>query len=162
MNLWNLNINKGFTLIELLLVILIISVTLGISNPLFRNTFNTIKLNSTGQEIASLIRYAQEQAITQKSITRFNLDVGEGNYRLTQKGGAAEVFTALEGKFGKTYSIPQDIKVKSQQESIDFYPDGEATSALIKLTNSNVKSLTITVNPNTGNCSVTSDEQNQK
>ena len=152
----------GFTLIELLLVVLIIAVTLGISNPLFRNTFNTIKLNSTGQEIASLIRYAREQAITQNSITRFNLNPQEGNYRLTQKGGDAQAFTALEGKFGKTYSISPGIKVESRQESIDFYPDGEASEARIKLSNTNDKSMTITINPNTGNCAVASDEQNQK
>ena len=40
------NLKSGFTLIELLFVIVIIAITLGVSNPLLRGTFDDLKLKT--------------------------------------------------------------------------------------------------------------------
>ena len=81
---------QAFTLIELLFVIVIIAITLGVSNPILRDTFDDIKLKTASQDIAGIIRYAQEQAIVKNTIISLNIDPQDKSYWLSQKNKSEE------------------------------------------------------------------------
>ncbi|MCM8765692.1 MAG: prepilin-type N-terminal cleavage/methylation domain-containing protein [Candidatus Omnitrophica bacterium] len=57
-------INKGFSLTELWMSIVIVSLLVAISLPLFRETFSALQFENSANKIVSLLRYAQELAVT--------------------------------------------------------------------------------------------------
>lgn len=138
----------GFTLLELLVVVLIISVTLGLTTPIFRKTFSNIQLTSTGSEMVSLMRYAHERAIVEKIILRLNLAKDGTSFWLTKKITDEEVFDKLDGKFGREFILPKDLKIESKVDSLDFYPDGEIDESIIEITNIDKKTITVITKTN--------------
>lgn len=157
---------KGFTLIELLFVIVIIAITLGVSNPILRDTFDDIKLKTASQDIAGLIRYAQEQAIVKNAVIRLNIDSERQSYWLSQKNkneeaSDKEAFSEekLSGRFGRTFYLSEGLTIEclpagrqGLKEAIDFQPDGQPDEAVIKLSNAKGKAITISLTPNVGDC----------
>lgn len=171
--------NHGFTLLELLVVVLIISITLGFLAPAFRKTFLDIQLNSSAQDIVSLMRYAQERAIVENTAFRFNLDAENGSYWLTMKeqdkpegNGLAshsqshkpdqEAYSKLRGNFGRLYTLARELKMEARENTIDFYPDGEVGYLKIKITNPNNKGLVITQKSGAGGNIVALDENDEE
>lgn len=162
---------QGFTLIELLFVIVIIAITLGVSNPVLRDTFDDIKLKTASQDIAGIIRYAQEQAIVKNTVIALNIDTQERSYWLSQKNkseteGKEETYSEerLTGRFGRTFNLSEGIdiaflKEAIDKEAIDFQPDGQPDEAVIKLSNAKGKTITISLTPNIGDCVSISDEE---
>lgn len=157
---------QGFTLIELLFVIVIIAITLGVSNPVLRDTFDDIKLKTASQDIAGIIRYAQEQAIVKNTVIALNIDTQERSYWLSQKNkseteGKEETYSEerLTGRFGRTFNLSEGIDIAFLKEAIDFQPDGQPDEAVIKLRNAKGKTITISLTPNIGDCVSISDEE---
>ncbi|OGX22905.1 MAG: hypothetical protein A3J51_00795 [Omnitrophica WOR_2 bacterium RIFCSPHIGHO2_02_FULL_45_21] len=153
--------NPGFTLLELLVVILIISITLGFLAPAFRKTFLDIQLNSSAQEMVSLMRYAQERAILENTAFRLNLDAENGTYWLTMKEQDKpdqEAYSKLRGNFGRLYTLARELKMEAGENAIDFYPDGEVGYLKIKITNPNNKGLVITQKSGAGGNIAVTDE----
>lgn len=148
----------GFTLLELLIVLLIISITLGFMAPAFRKTFQDIQLNSSAQDIVSLSRYAQERAIVENTALRLNIDAENGTYWLTQKEQDKDIFNKLAGSFSRQYSLAEGLKIETEGNVVDFYPDGEIGHMKIKITNPNNKCLVIKLKPGTGSNIVATDE----
>ncbi len=166
---------SAFTLLELLVVVSIISIALGLLTPLFRKTFLDLQLNSSAQEIVSLMRYAQERAIVENTVFRLNLDTENGSYWLTMENpdkpegnGLAsysqshnsdtDVFSRLAGNLGRLNNIAEGLKIETQENTVDFYLDGEAESFKIKITNPNNKGLVITQKSAAGTSIVVIDE----
>jgi len=163
------NLKSGFTLIELLFVIVIIAITLGVSNPLLRGTFDDLKLKTASQDLAGLIRYAQEQAIVKNTIIRLNIDSEDKSYWLSQKNkneekDEEETYSEerLAGRFGRTFYLSEGLTIDSLKEGIDFQPDGQPDQAVIKLSNAKGKAITISLTPNVGDCVSISDETDTK
>lgn len=157
---------QGFTLIELLFVIVIIAITLGVSNPILRDTFDDIKLKTASQDIAGIIRYAQEQAIVKNTVIALNIDTQEKSYWLSQKNKGEtedkeETYSEerLTGRFGRTFYLSEGLDIAFLKESIDFQPDGQPEEAVIKLSNAKGKAITISLTPNIGDCISISDEE---
>lgn len=150
--------NFSFTLLELLVVILIISIALGFLTPLFRKTFLDIQLNSSAQDIVSLMRYAQQRAIIENVSFRLNLDTENGSYWLTMEESDKQSYSKLRGNFGRLYTIAGELKMEARESSVDFYPDGEAGDVRIKITSPNNKGLIITLKSEAGSNIVVRDE----
>lgn len=138
----------GFTLLELLVVVLIISISLGLTTPIFRKTFSNIQLTSISSEVLSLMRYAHERAIVEKAILRFNLSEDGKTFWLTKKRADEEIFDKLNGKFGREFTLPKDLKIESKIEAVDFYPDGEIDESVIEISNSEGKAITVVTKAN--------------
>ena|SRR3989338_259088 len=158
-------LSSGFTLIELLFVIVIIAITLGVSNPLLRGTFDDLKLKTASQDLAGLIRYAQEQAIVKNTIICLNIDSEDKSYWLSQKNkneekDEEETYSEerLAGRFGRTFYLSEGLAIDSLKEGIDFQPDGQPDQAVIKLSNAKGKAITISLTPNVGDC-ISIDEE---
>jgi hypothetical protein len=113
------------------------------------------------------MRYGRERAIAENTVFRLNLNTENGSYWLTSKepdkpeGDSlaspiqsykpeADIFTRLTGNLGRLNNIAEGLKIEAEVNTIDFYPDGEAESFRIKLTNPNNNGLIITSKPGSG------------
>ncbi|MEK6564011.1 MAG: prepilin-type N-terminal cleavage/methylation domain-containing protein [Candidatus Omnitrophota bacterium] len=137
----------GFTLIELLLVVLIISITLGLSAPLFRKTFYGLELDLCAEDIAGYMRYIRERSIVEGVPMKFVLDAKEKEYWLEKKDVESGEYARVKGKYGGS-SVSDDVEIESQGNIIYFYPDGSFSSAEIAMINPNKKKLVISVKRN--------------
>ncbi|MFH1380575.1 MAG: hypothetical protein ABIH57_00185 [Candidatus Omnitrophota bacterium] len=127
----------AFTLIELVLVILFIAILAALSTPLFRNTFTDLELKNTTFNLSKTINYAQEMAIIDRTIYRLNFDFENGRYWVTKLGVAEgkNVFEKLGNKYGRDFVFPRGITFTSDEDKINFYPDGRSDTAEIKIGN---------------------------
>lgn len=148
----------GFTLIELLVVVFIISITLGLSTPLFHRTFYGIQLSLCAEDMVSFMRHIRERAVVENTLMRLTLDEKEKKYWLSKKDTESGEFILVKGKYG-SYVFADDVEIKSQDNIIDFYPDGSVSSAEIIMSGPNKKKLVISVKQNQSNGINIIDEQ---
>lgn len=137
----------GFTLIELLLVVLIVSITLGLSTPLFRKTFYGLELDLCAEDMAGYMRYIRERSIVEGVPMKFVLDAKEKEYWLEKKDAESGEYARVRGKYGGS-SVSDDVEIESQGNIIYFYPDGSLSSAEIIMVNPNKKKLVVSVKRN--------------
>jgi len=125
----------GFTLIELVLVALIISILIGLSTPLFRNTFSDLQLKNTAFNLAKLINYTREMAIIESTNYRINMNFKKREFWVTKldSSGDEAVYKRIGGRYGKFFSLPEGLILKSKKNKITFYPDGRSNEAEIKI-----------------------------
>src|SRR5688572_5383491 len=76
---WSSNRN-GYTLVEALTVVVIVGMMAGIAVP--RTGMATYKANSGAQVVASILTYAQRQAISRQADTRVAFDVANNELRI--------------------------------------------------------------------------------
>ncbi len=139
--------NKGFTLIEIVLVSIIIVILVGVSSPVFRNSFSGIQAKDACQNLVYLMRYLQAKSIAERVFSRVNFDFKEGLFwaSLEKKDQPGE-FERLKGKWGKAYKIPQGISLSLEAEDepvIEFYPDGSSSSVKIKISDNKAAAFSI-------------------
>lgn len=147
----SIGLRPGFTLLELLVVIAIISASLGLLMPGFQKTFFDIQLNTCVQDLVSFIRYAKERSAVENTVYRLNLDTQEASYWLTKKEPGKDIFKGLSEKLGRRHTIASGLEIEASEGMVDFYPDGEISSAQIHIRNQNGKTLTISLKPNPEN-----------
>lgn len=136
--------SRSFTLIELLLVILIISILSFTLLPHFNSTFTFIKLKNTAKRIIQLLKYAQEQAISEGIILEFFINNEERIYGITHRD---------QNKPIRKYKIPDQIFIEQKEslgktqfkDKIKFYPDGRIDKALIRIYNKKGQELRISI-----------------
>jgi len=145
---------SGFTLIELMLVTVIILALVSLSTPLFKRTFEDIKLETSAREMASVINFLHERAVFERTPYRLEIDTENSSYQALKKGEEENRFEALKERWGRVFKVPSGIEIESETDTIDFLPNGIATSALINLTNRDEKTKTISLKANTGSVSV--------
>jgi prepilin-type N-terminal cleavage/methylation domain-containing protein len=123
--------NAGFTLIELVFVILIISILVALSTPLFKRTFTNLELKNTSFNIAKIISYAREMAIIKRANYRVNFDPEKGKTWITRLDTTAEegppAYKRIGGRYGRVFSLPGGVMIEAETEEITFYPDGRAS-----------------------------------
>jgi prepilin-type N-terminal cleavage/methylation domain-containing protein len=152
----------GFTLLELIIVATIIGVLVAASIPLFRTTFRDLELKDAAYNIGKLIRYGQQRAIIEERIYRLLFDFDKKTYRLAVKNEdrnediiSAEdkkspTWKKIKGRFGKYFSLPEDLRFKGEQNKITFLPNGRCDKFSIYLLNQKNKIITITTNGRAG------------
>lgn len=115
----------GLTLVELLIVIVIVSILLSVSVPLFRNTFLGLQLNETANNIASAVRYCYASSVAESIVYMLSFDFQQNIYYISKQDASTEEFHRVSGRFGKTVKIPTEIKIEGETEDVYFYPDGK-------------------------------------
>ena len=128
---------KGLTFIEILFVIIIIGILTGISLPQFRKTFNTLQLNSFSREFQAFMNYLCQRSIVEGKIIYLNIDIDNGK---------REYWAQVKGEINrlKTYKVPDQMKIETQQKQIMFYPDGSIDKTTIKLINPDNRYVNLT------------------
>jgi prepilin-type N-terminal cleavage/methylation domain-containing protein len=122
--------NNAFTLIELLLVLVILGVIAGISVPFFGGARSGLILRRSAGMAADLMRYAQTRAmLSGQAITIvFNDD---GSYQLLRQdprsGTASDKLDNIPERYGQLFSVPQGVRIISDNRSMRFDVDGSIT-----------------------------------
>ena len=126
---------SSFTLIELILVILLISILIGLSTPLFKRTFSGLQLKNTTFNITKIINYAQEIAIVERVNYKVNFDFEEGNFWITKldESGDIPVYKRIGGRHGRIFLLPRELIIAGKKEEIILYPDGRSDEVEIKI-----------------------------
>jgi Tfp pilus assembly protein FimT len=126
----------GFTFVEILLVLVVLVVITSISIPNFSKSYNTLLLQTTVNDIAYLMRYAQSRAIIKKKTVRFIFGDHTMSYRIYQQGTDTESpsgYNPIRGRWGRTFNIPEGITVETTRPAINFYPDGQIKKGRINV-----------------------------
>ena len=140
----------GYTLIELILLAIIIVTLVGISAPQFRNTFSDLQLKDASFNLSSLISFTQERAIVEGVPFKLVLDADKARYYLEKADPKNPAkYVMLEEKTGRVFTLPRDIKLKTDKKEVIFYPDGHSDKAVIYFVGKN-KSLKISLKGNLG------------
>jgi prepilin-type N-terminal cleavage/methylation domain-containing protein len=151
---------SGFTLIELLIVLLILVVALGLAGILVNRGSGNLELKTFTKHMATTLRYARNQAISEKKVHSFIFSDDKNTYGLYadiffDKDPEAE--TALVYK-----TIPESLTVtfenKDEYKRIDFYPRGISSGGKISISNQKNKRFFIIVNRLTGNVEIQKDD----
>lgn len=125
----------GYTLIELTLVILLISVLIGLSTPLFRRTFSELELKNTSYDLAKLINYAQALAVADGASYRMNFNFDKGQYWITKVDTKkeTEAYVRIKDRYGRVFSVPEGYTLEAKEKLITFYPDGHCDKTVLKV-----------------------------
>ena len=121
---------RGFTLIEIILVVVLLLIIAALAIPNFSHTYTTVELQTSTQDLAYLMRYAQSRAISKNKNVQLEFNPEFTQYWLTQEkldqddSADQEEFERFDGRLGKTYEIPRDILLEDAPQTIRFYPDG--------------------------------------
>lgn len=144
----------GFTLLELMLVAVIILALVTISIPLFKRTYEDLRLTSSAKEIAAIMQFCRERAVFERRTFVLNIDTDKMSYQIFTEDEDKKEPLPLKSRWGRIFRIPDGIDVEVDEERIDFLPDGSTTPALIYLTNKEGKAFTISIEQGTGLVSV--------
>ena len=140
----------GFTLLELMLVSVIVLAMVAVSTPLFKRTYEDLKLTSSAKEMAALIHFCRERAVFERRHYLFSLDTDKKTYRALVEDEEREEFLPLKSRWGRIFKLADDIAIETDVERIEFSAGGRPTPAVIYLTNNKDVTHTILVEKNTG------------
>lgn len=141
----------GFTFLELVFVVLIMSVLTGISVPLFRKTYSNMQLVQSCSDLSGALNFARQNAILNRNEYRLVLNTDDSSFWIEYKALEADkpVFKKIEGKFGKIYYLPKNLKITADKNILTFYPNGRSDIITIVITN-NLKSYTFSTEGTAG------------
>jgi Tfp pilus assembly protein PilE len=127
---------KALTFVELFIIIIIISILIGVSIPLYRPAFKQLNLNSFSQELLAYMNYLHQRSIIEGKIILLSLDNEKKQYVAKVKNAQIQL---------KSHAIPSDItievdKINAEDKQIFFYPDGQIdpVDVIINLDNENI------------------------
>jgi len=140
-------VKKGFTFLEILMVVMILGIIVAMATPRFRESYIDLQLKSQAKSLAKFLTYAQERAIFDKRIYRFEVSPDKARYWLTREETGGEEgtfnFVQIQGRYGRRFEFPEGISLGFEKESILFYPDGSADVFTLSLKNQEGKELVL-------------------
>ena len=137
------NSASGFSLIEMLIAIGIIAMIAAISTPFYRSFVLNMDLKAAARDLASDLRYAQQQAVTTQINQQVFFYPSQNYYNVINASTSAII---------KTRRIQSPITIQSvtslPSNTVTYIPTGAATSSgIITLINSNFKTSTVEIKP---------------
>ena len=152
---------RGFTLIELGLVVTVLAVLLLAATPRFQGTAERLRTEQRAFELAHLLRYARERAITQALEVRWRWDEEERRVAVEALGDSGQ-WARLEERVAQSAPLTSQMALSvsdRQGEPVDcacvqFSPDGTTTPTSVVLRRGE-EAFTVTVDGATGQPTVT-------
>jgi prepilin-type N-terminal cleavage/methylation domain-containing protein len=105
---------RGFSLVEMLLSVVIISLLVGLSLPIYRSFTSRNDLDLTTQNVAQMLRRAQTYARGVKGDSQWGVRVSSGSAVLF-KGSS---YTARDANFDETTAIQAPIAVSGLSDIV--------------------------------------------
>jgi prepilin-type N-terminal cleavage/methylation domain-containing protein len=135
--------NRGFTLFEILLVVALISITAGISIPVYQSFQTRNDLEISGITIAQTLRRAQILSQAVDGDTSWGVNVAVGNITLFK----GESFSLRDAGFDEVFSMPTSISVSGLEEIVFEKFTGEPqNTGTTTLTSINNETRSININ----------------
>jgi len=144
---------KAFTLIEVTLVSVIILILITLSMPLFRRTYEDLKITSCAKDISQIIHFSRERAIFERRNYRIIIDTESNTYQILVHDEEGDGFKPLADRWGRMFHIPKDIEISTDKKQIDFLPGGVSDSAVICIIREN-RTYSIILDGSTGSIKV--------
>lgn len=134
---------KGFTLVEFSISVIIVSLIILVSIPMFVNYQKNTKLKSEARVLATNLRLAQQLAITEQIIYNLTLYPDSNEYKIINSQTSAVV---------KTVPIDSEVTISQIKaltaNTAKFNPTGAAIeTGEIILTNTRSETSTIQIKP---------------
>jgi general secretion pathway protein H len=153
-------LNKnGFTLIELIIVLIIITIGATLVGIYIGGGREGLQIRSFAKDIAATLRYARNQAVSEKILYCFVIDAKDSMYRLYRVNNEAEGDIQLI----IDKPIPEDINVFIGEPGrdvydIEFFPQGNTSGGEIEVAGKSGRSIRIKVHMISGKVEVTSGD----
>lgn len=146
--------NSGFTLLELIIVLIVIGIASGIAGIYISKGRGGLEVKTFTKEISAALRYARNQAVTEKKIYCFVINRDEGKYRLYAESTDYKQVDMVMDKV-----IPEELKMvlqdnDSDSEVIEFFPRGNSTGGTLEISGEKGTTYFITINMVTGKLEV--------
>ncbi|MGX2039069.1 GspH/FimT family pseudopilin [Methylocaldum sp. MU1018] len=119
----------GFTLLEMLLALSVAAALTAVAVPNIAPMLTRAQLTAAARDVASGLRYARGQALSEAREASFELNVNRGTYRVSGRR--------------KNFSLPGSVRLSlytAEREagedgigSIRFFPDGSSTGGRVTL-----------------------------
>jgi len=135
--------SKGFTLLELMVVLFIISMVLAVSIPSFTGTGSRVR--SEAERVASIIRYLNDSAISEKET--FSMKIDFNRKLLIYRGPDGDRTEGFEDISG--VELPSKGMVSQGEVVILFGPSGASENINLYI-RGDKNSLTVFFNPLSG------------
>ncbi len=117
----------GVSLLELMIVLMIMAIVAALVVPMFGGGVSNTQLRSAARQLASGLRLARSEAVTQRRETFLVLDVAGRRFKVDRDP--------------KEHALPRDVDLKlytAQKDLVDekvgsirFYPDGGSNGGRI-------------------------------
>jgi hypothetical protein len=125
----------SFTLIELTLVTFLLLTLIGLSIPLFKKTLSGLSAQDTSFNISKLVNYAQEIAVLERKNFKITFNFQGGKYQLLEIVPSVKPAPPkkIPGRFGRSFSLPQGLKLSGDRKDVLFYQDGHCDAFTVKV-----------------------------
>ncbi len=134
----------GYSIAELMVVVAIIGILVGSSAPFFVSYYQSAKLRSASEDLASFINQGRQLAIRTNNNVCVQVTATAMQYRLTGCGGAIWVGPGTDG--AGNINAPQGITLAATANPIFSYLGAAAPAATYTVTNADTGlSLHVTV-----------------
>ncbi len=176
----------GFTLLELIVVLVIVGLVSAMAAPRLVGSLTKAHMRTSVQKIASALRYARSQAVSEKKTYFAVFDVEKNGCFIepekTEKKddpyAEAEAKAALTEKASekesdrKAYLLPETVKiekgvigeeeVESESFRLEFYPAGNSSGGEVVLVDEKENRFRIVVDPVTGIVKLSEENESDK
>jgi type II secretion system protein H len=140
--------NHGFTLIELMVVLVILALLAGMIAPSAVSALRRSGVESQGEKLVEMLRFAQRYAVTSRHAVEANFDSRQGRcwvasinttFPWVEEEGRdmPEILATLKLPDNILLNVRPDPASRSSEnpwQTISFKSDGRAESALLRLT----------------------------
>lgn len=110
--------SAGFTIIELMLVVTLVAIFAAIALPSFTTTITNSRLQSSNNELASLVQYARSTAVQNNQVTALCLNAGVWSvHKDCSDSNILRSFTPASG-----------VTVSASVTNLTFHSNGTASS----------------------------------
>jgi prepilin-type N-terminal cleavage/methylation domain-containing protein len=154
----------GFTLLELLVVLTIIGISFGLVGILVSRGAGSFELKRFAKNVSVTLRYARNQAVSEKRTFSFVVHEDERAFSLYADGASDGSGEGPEPVISK--EIPEDLFLKvykgvEDDQRIDFFSQGNSTGGDIEVKDQKGHSFLIKVNRITGKVEVKKGEDRE-
>jgi prepilin-type N-terminal cleavage/methylation domain-containing protein len=140
-------VKRGYTLIEVVVVLLVLAVTAGVVVPAAGQVADTVRIRAQVSGVASFLRFAREQAVTQHRAYEVQLDPEAHALVLRVGDGAAA------GPVRATRALSPTVRVEANLppgRGITFYPQGLSSGGRLRIETAGRRVYVVTVDVLTG------------
>ena len=135
---------RGFTLIELVLVMVLLATILAIGMPAMSGFWTRSRSRDAATQLLAMTQYARARAAADVRPFRLNFNLQNNSYWVTAGDPATNEYSEIASEMGRPIMLPEGMRLELLRQSagraqqgesvIDFYPNGRADVATLRLT----------------------------